>query len=201
MFSSPKLRFFSSFSKFLFMNCTNLIFLSYLCICKAALMVELVDTRDLKSLGHTGRTGSSPVRGTKKETTNNQSVVSRFFILKHQCVTRAHARAFPRNFKTASTLHNLHNFHILSAIDVWRLLSSLHVFATFCPFFCYFSYKAYPFPCHQMLFSPCFISCFSMLQFPFSHAGILYATPDAFVRHARGVYTSRPRRLYATAVA
>ena len=28
-------------------------------------MVELVDTRDLKSLDHCGRTGSSPVPGTK----------------------------------------------------------------------------------------------------------------------------------------
>ena len=27
-------------------------------------MVELADTRDLKSLGHCGRTGSSPVPGT-----------------------------------------------------------------------------------------------------------------------------------------
>ncbi len=33
--------------------------------CRAsALMVELVDTRDLKSLDHSGRTGSSPVLGT-----------------------------------------------------------------------------------------------------------------------------------------
>lgn len=30
-----------------------------------AQMVELVDTRDLKSLDHCGRTGSSPVPGTK----------------------------------------------------------------------------------------------------------------------------------------
>ena len=29
-----------------------------------AQMVELVDTRDLKSLDHSGRTGSSPVPGT-----------------------------------------------------------------------------------------------------------------------------------------
>ncbi len=32
-----------------------------------AQMVELVDTRDLKSLDHNGRTGSSPVPGTKNE--------------------------------------------------------------------------------------------------------------------------------------
>ena len=32
---------------------------------KVAQMVELVDTRDLKSLGHCGRTGSIPVPGTR----------------------------------------------------------------------------------------------------------------------------------------
>ena len=35
---------------------------------KAAQMVESVDTRDLKSLGHCGRTGSSPVPGTFNNT-------------------------------------------------------------------------------------------------------------------------------------
>ena len=33
---------------------------------KGAQMVELVDTRDLKSLDHNGRTGSSPVPGTSR---------------------------------------------------------------------------------------------------------------------------------------
>ena len=33
---------------------------------KGAQMVELVDTRDLKSLDHNGRTGSSPVPGTRR---------------------------------------------------------------------------------------------------------------------------------------
>ena len=32
-----------------------------------ARMVELVDTRDLKSLGHCGCTGSSPVPGTMED--------------------------------------------------------------------------------------------------------------------------------------
>ena len=34
---------------------------------KVAQMVESVDTRDLKSLGHIGCTGSSPVPGTKTD--------------------------------------------------------------------------------------------------------------------------------------
>lgn len=47
----------------------------YFCTCKFevqsrslndALVVELVDTRDLKSLAHCERAGSSPARGTKK---------------------------------------------------------------------------------------------------------------------------------------
>ncbi len=37
-----------------------------------AQMVESVDTRDLKSLGHYGRTGSSPVPGTTAEDTDNR---------------------------------------------------------------------------------------------------------------------------------
>ncbi len=39
----------------------------YLCTRKVAQMVESVDTRDLKSLGHIGCTGSSPVPGTNEK--------------------------------------------------------------------------------------------------------------------------------------
>ena len=46
---------------------------------KAAQMVELVDTRDLKSLDHCGRTGSSPVPGTKKASPNGGALL----LLKH----------------------------------------------------------------------------------------------------------------------
>ena len=36
-------------------------------LCKVALVVELVDTRDLKSREHCVRAGSSPARGTQAE--------------------------------------------------------------------------------------------------------------------------------------
>ncbi len=123
-------------------------------------------------------------------------------------VTRAHARAFPRNFKKASTLHNLYYKLSFSALYVWRLLSSLHVFATFCPFSCYFSHKAYSFPYHKILFFPPSILFFppSILFFPCINFHFptqefstprprrLYATLETYIRHGRGVYTSRPWR-------
>ena len=40
----------------------------YLCTRKAGPNGGMVDTRDLKSLGHCGRTGSSPVPGTFNNT-------------------------------------------------------------------------------------------------------------------------------------
>ena len=46
---------------------------------KAAQMVELVDTRDLKSLDHCGRTGSSPVPGTRESLQLTCLLLERFF--------------------------------------------------------------------------------------------------------------------------
>ena len=37
-------------------------------------MVESVDTRDLKSLGHCGRVGSSPTSGTTERADNHQII-------------------------------------------------------------------------------------------------------------------------------
>jgi hypothetical protein len=45
-----------------------------------ALVVESVDTQDLKSCGHCGRAGSSPARGTKEKALMAPFFISIFFI-------------------------------------------------------------------------------------------------------------------------
>jgi hypothetical protein len=58
---------------------------SHTCLHFRARMVELVDTRDLKSLGHYGRAGSSPALRTKENSRHNLRAV--FFCVQFIDVT------------------------------------------------------------------------------------------------------------------
>ena len=51
-----------------------------------ALVVELVDTQDLKSCGHCGRIGSIPIRGTCEKKVRMK--VLTFFVLKKTCTLK-----------------------------------------------------------------------------------------------------------------
>ena len=91
-----------------------------------AQMVELVDTRDLKSLDHCGRTGSSPVPGTEMGTWQRRCVpllfgVSFLFSYPEQGTEEKHVSQNPLAQQTGRSRASLPADVILKCRDSKRL--------------------------------------------------------------------------------